>query len=171
MYLIVYQLKDLYCSLKAKTLRGHDASIVTVLAVVDVMNWDNPRPPMIISLCSAGKVRCWDTLQVCAKSCVTYSAYLFHFLSFEAKVLWSLDEGLVTAIAADQIHTQLASSYSNGTVTIWNLSNFTLQNTLSSISGRTVMSLKYKHLDRSTLPSPYLIVGVVLLTCSLTNLL
>eukprot|EP00731_Ephydatia_muelleri_P038085 Em0648g12a len=41
---------------------------------------------------------------------------------YKAKVLWSLNEGAVTAIAADDVTSQLASSCStNATVTIWNV--------------------------------------------------
>ena len=35
-----------------------------MLTVTDVIDWDNPRPPMLISLCSEGKVKCWDALEV-----------------------------------------------------------------------------------------------------------
>ncbi|KAL5468705.1 hypothetical protein EMCRGX_G029814 [Ephydatia muelleri] len=75
----------------------------------------------------------------------------------EAKVLWSLNEGAVTAIAADDVTSQLASSCStNATVSIWNVNNFTLEKTLTSVPGKTIVSLKYKHLSTSSLPTPIL---------------
>lgn len=116
-----------------KTLRGHEASVTTVLVIRDVADWDNPRPPKVISLCSEGKLKCWNAL--------------------EGKELWSLDDGTVSAIAADDATSQFASyCAAYGIITIRNLNDFTLQNTLSIIPGQMSVSLKYQHLGLSKLP-------------------
>ena len=49
-----------------KTLRGHEREI-TAAAVIGgggSVNWDNPQPPLVISLSADGCVKAWDVIQV-----------------------------------------------------------------------------------------------------------
>ena len=52
--------------LKVRTLRGHETDIVSVVCLgggVGV-NWENPLPPVVVSLSADGYVKAWDVQQV-----------------------------------------------------------------------------------------------------------
>ena len=51
---------------KVRTLRGHEKDVIKVACVGGGggVNWENPTPPVVISLSTDGCVKAWDVLQV-----------------------------------------------------------------------------------------------------------
>ena len=48
-----------------KTLRGHDKEIVDAVVIGgSQVNWENPKPPLVVSMSTDGSVKGWDVLQV-----------------------------------------------------------------------------------------------------------
>ena len=55
--------------LKVRTLRGHETDIVSVVCLEGRgggggVNWENPLPPVVVSLSADGCVKAWDVQQV-----------------------------------------------------------------------------------------------------------
>lgn len=51
--------------LQVKTLRGHEKEIVDAVVIGgSQVNWENPKPPLVVSLSTDGSVKAWDILQV-----------------------------------------------------------------------------------------------------------
>ena len=56
--------------LQVKTLRGHEADIQSVEVVGGGrVSWEDPRPPLLVSLAGDGSVKAWDVLQVGGAVC------------------------------------------------------------------------------------------------------
>lgn len=48
-----------------KTLRGHEKDITDAVVIGGGrVNWEDPKPPLVVSLSSDGSVKAWDVLQV-----------------------------------------------------------------------------------------------------------
>ena len=63
-----------------KTLRGHEKEITDAVVIGgSQVNWENPKPPLVVSLSTDGSVKAWDVLQV-----YTMQRQLCHFFSGQA---------------------------------------------------------------------------------------
>ena len=48
-----------------KTLRGHEKDITDAVVIGgSQVDWENPKPPLVVSIDSAGSVKAWDVLKV-----------------------------------------------------------------------------------------------------------
>ena len=48
-----------------KTLRGHEKDITDAVVIGGSrVNWENPKPPLVVSISSDGSIKAWDVLQV-----------------------------------------------------------------------------------------------------------
>ena len=51
--------------LQAKTLCGHEKEIAAAVVIGGSrVNWENPKPPLVVSMSTDGSVKAWDVLQV-----------------------------------------------------------------------------------------------------------
>ena len=53
------------CNTQVKTLRGHEQDITAAVVIAGGnVNWENPSPPLVVSLSADGCVKAWDIMQV-----------------------------------------------------------------------------------------------------------
>ena len=59
------QCKSSYATVQVKTLRGHEEKITDAVVIGGAqVNWENPKPPLVVSISSDGSIKAWDVSQV-----------------------------------------------------------------------------------------------------------
>lgn len=64
-----------------KTLRGHEQDVTAAVVIAGgKVNWENPSPPLVVSLSADGCVKAWDIMQVWVYNSYTYQLYSSDFV-------------------------------------------------------------------------------------------
>jgi len=63
-----------------KTMRGHEQDITAAVVVAGgSVNWENPSPPLVVSLSADGCIKAWDVMQVYVSSDIVMLAHEYLF--------------------------------------------------------------------------------------------